>query len=115
MFIDSDEVVELSARIIRSYMLSGPFIGIIFIVMNTMQAMKKPGTSLFLSLSRQGILFIPIVFLFDALWQFDGVIYAQPTADILSAVIAVVIYFFVNKKLKSEEAACSGNPVLQKA
>lgn len=40
-----------------------------------------------ISLGRQGLFFIPVIFVFSALWGLDGVIYAQPAADILSLIL----------------------------
>ena len=37
-----------------------------------------------ISLGRQGIFFIPVICLFSALWGLEGVILAQPAADVLS-------------------------------
>lgn len=105
-FIDNSEVMARGTQIIRAYMISGPVMGVIFIIMNGMQAMKKSGASLLLSVSRQGIIFIPLAFIFNALWGLYGAIYAQPAADLLSAVIAVVLFIRLNKKLK---LALSGN------
>lgn len=53
------------------------------------------------SLGRQGFFFIPIVYLFTALWGLNGLILAQPAADLLSFVLIGVLAF----KNKKEETA----------
>ncbi|MDD4843058.1 MAG: MATE family efflux transporter, partial [Anaerotignum sp.] len=49
------------------------------------------------SLGRQGFFFIPIIYLFTAAWGLNGLILAQPAADLLSFLLISVLAFR-NKK-----------------
>lgn len=51
------------------------------------------------SLGRQGFFFLPFIYLFTKLWGLNGLILAQPTADILSLLLVV----FLAGKNKKEE------------
>lgn len=63
----------------------------------------------FLSLTRQILFFIPILLILPhILGGIDGVIYTGPVADLLSAVVAVVMTLYEFKLMRSEETNDSG-------
>lgn len=101
-FISDQEVIELGTNMLRAIMITGPVIGILFIFMNVLQAMGKGIPSLILSLSRQGLAFIPTLFISNALFGLNGLIYAQPIAEVISIITAVIIYLVIYKKIKKE-------------
>lgn len=101
-FIDNQEVIALGTNMLRAIMLTGPVIGLLFITMNILQAMGKGVPSLILSLSRQGLAFVPILFISNSLFGLDGLIYSQPIADVVSIITAIIIYSVIMKKLKKD-------------
>ncbi|MDE6781611.1 MAG: MATE family efflux transporter [Ruminococcus sp.] len=65
----------------------------------------KPIKGVFLSLTRQIIFFIPFLLILPHYFQIDGIIYTGPTADFLSAIVAIsmAVYEFRNiRRLESE-------------
>ncbi|AOT70337.1 MATE family efflux transporter [Geosporobacter ferrireducens] len=98
-FINSKAVIEYGMIILRALMLSGPVIGILFIFTNALQAMGQAIPSLVLSVSRQGFVFIPLLFILNAFGGFTGIVYAQPLTDFVSILISAVLYFIVSRKL----------------
>ena len=48
--------------------------------------------SLIINLSRQGLIYIPMLFIMDAAIGMTGLVWAQPVADALSLLLAVVLY-----------------------
>ncbi|HOS29299.1 MAG TPA: MATE family efflux transporter [Treponemataceae bacterium] len=100
LFIDNDEVVKYGAMIIRAQMLSSPVLGLMFIFLNTFQALGKALPSLILTISRQGFVFIPVLFISNSLFGLQGIIYAQPSADIFSTVLAAVMYLIIFRSIK---------------
>jgi len=99
VFINDPVVVDLGENFLQIILLSIPFLAIQFLVTTSFQAMGKGIPSLWLSISRQGILFIPILIIANAWGGLKGIIYAQPMADIMTTVLAVVlIYREVRKK-----------------
>jgi Na+-driven multidrug efflux pump len=59
------------------------------ITITTLQGLSKGKTALALSLVRQFIIFVPLLFLFRAIWGLNGVWFCSPAADILGTVISV--------------------------
>ena len=98
-FIDSDAIREYGTSFVRILLLSGPVIGIMFIYINALQAVGAAGHSFLLSISRQGIIFIPCLLLFNRIFHLDGAVAAQPVADILSLLLAVWLFLRTEKKI----------------
>lgn len=99
-FINDAEVVAYGIQMIIALQLSGPVIGILFLCINTIQGMGKAIPSLVLTICRQGVVFIPMVFLLSSLFGLDGVIYAQPTADYVSIILSVIICMTIFRGLE---------------
>ena len=106
-FIADEAVIGYGVPMLRALMLSGPFLGILFIFMNALQAMGKAVPSLVLSLSRQGLIFLPALALLNALLGLDGVVYAQPIADLFSIALAAVLFIAVERRMRKAEPALS--------
>ncbi len=98
------QVTEYGVKILRALIISGPFLGIMFTYNFAFQAMAKPLPSLVLSIGRQGIIFIPLVIIMNNLFQFDGIVFAQPAADLFCVVLAVMMFAIVKKNLKKDPA-----------
>lgn len=60
--------------------------------------MGAAAASLIINLSRQGIVFIPALFILKAALGLTGLVWAQPAADVLSIVLAVILYVITLKK-----------------
>jgi len=100
IFISDAGVIKNGIMMLKALMLAGPFIGVMFVFLFTFQAMGKAMSALILSLSRQGFVFIPILFLSNKLWGLNGIIFSQPIADIASLLMSLCMFSFVLKKLK---------------
>ncbi len=66
----------------------------------------KPLKGIFLSLTRQIIFFLPLLLLLPLFWGIDGILYTGLLADMLSAVVAVImaaVEFSDMKKLEAKQ------------
>ena len=66
-------------------------------------ALGKGTAGFVLGACRQGICFVPVIFLLPIIWGMNGILYAQPIADILSVIIAVFMALNLHKQLSKEE------------
>ena len=66
-------------------------------------ALGKGTAGFILGACRQGICFVPVIFLLPIIWGMNGILYAQPIADILSVIIAVFMALNLHKQLSKEE------------
>lgn len=96
------QVTEYGVKILRALMISGPFLGIMFTFNFAFQGMGKSIPSLILSLGRQGLVFLPLLIIMSKLQGFNGIVYAQPIADLACMVLAAIMFSIINSKLKKD-------------
>ena len=60
---------------------------------NALQARGAATESLIVNISRQGLIYIPSMFILGAIFHETGLIWAQPVADVLSLLLAIGLYF----------------------
>lgn len=89
-FMNVDDVVEYGAKIFGILQISCPVIGLMFLGINTLQAFGKAVPSLLLSICRQGLIYIPFLFLLNKLWGIWGAVVAQPVTDFITVIIVMV-------------------------
>ena len=58
--------------------------------------------ALVVNLSRQGIIYIPAVFIMQTLLGITGLVWAQPVADVLFLALVAVLYIFTMRKMKTK-------------
>lgn len=100
---DMPQVVDEGVVILRALMWSLFVIGPQMLVVVTVQAFGKAKASLFLSVARQGLFFIPLLFLFNSLFKFNGLIYALPVSDTITLILALIVLRFILVKAEKED------------
>lgn len=91
-FLTDTAAFHYAVQFSRILLTTGFLFGLFYVLVNALQAMGASAASLIISLSRQGILFIPALFILKAVLGMTGLIWAQPVADILSTVLATVLF-----------------------
>ena len=97
VFLTDATALDAGAHFTRILMSSAWLIGAFAICQNTLQAVGAATRALLASVLRQAVIFIPAVFIMKALIGTDGLIWAQPLADVLS--LGIVI-FMLKAKIK---------------
>ncbi|MDO5126820.1 MAG: MATE family efflux transporter [Eubacteriales bacterium] len=83
----------------RILILSGPILGLMFVFINAIQSTGAALPSLILSISRQGLVYLPILFLIDYYTESAKMlVYAQPITDYAATTLAAVLLFITLKK-----------------
>ncbi len=104
LFIRNDETIALGTDFLRIACLATPFMGINSLMNTTFQAMGRGKESLLLSVCRQGLINIPLLFVMNALFGMYCVIWTQPLADVLSLSVAFPLYRNLMGRLRREAA-----------
>ena len=92
LFINDADIIYYGVKMLVAYMLSGPFIGILFVNMNCLQSTGNALPATILSDLRQGLLLIPVLYLLNAVAGLNGVIYGQALTDYVAVILSVVIW-----------------------
>ncbi len=99
-FTKSDpEMIRVGAASLRANGISIMLFGFYTVYASLFLALGKGREGFILGACRQGICFIPVILLLPTLWGLNGIMYAQPIADVLSAVITVFMAIPLHKKL----------------
>ena len=104
-FRDDPAVVEVGSAMLRFLCVTIPLLGFSTYVNQLYQSLGFAVGATFLASCRQGIFFVPLVFLLPAAFGLTGIEAVQAAADLLTFVISIpfLIYFF-RKHLSAPDA-----------
>lgn len=91
LFINDAAVIAYGKSMLIATSLAGPILGILFLSINSMQAMEHSLPATLLSVCRQGLIFIPLLYILDALLGLNGIMYTQTVADYISIFISLFL------------------------
>ena len=102
VFLSGADALTLGVRFARIIMSTGVLFGIFYAMSSALQAVGAAGSTFIISISRQGLVYIPFLFIMNALVGQNGLVWAQPAADIISAILAVILYTIgINKRIRA--------------
>ena len=101
IFTTDPELLRLSVRGIRLDMLVFPIIASQAVITNFFQCIGKVKISIFLSLSRQLFMLLPLAYLLPLWWQLDGVWYSMPFSDFGSFAMTWPLLLWYLRKFKT--------------
>ena len=102
IFTTDATLLELSARGIRWDMLVFFVVGSQAVITNFFQCIGKVKISIFLSLSRQLFMLLPLAFVLPLFWGLDGVWASMPASDFGSFSMTIPILIWYLKKLNKK-------------
>ena len=98
LFISDSDVIAYGVQMLIAYMLSGQSVGHAF-----------PATVL--SVLRQGILLIPLLYLLRALFGLNGVILGQSVTDYIAVILSIFMWRKIRGRVeKKQPEAAAGEP-----
>lgn len=106
-FTPLPEVITQGATVLRIAIFSFLVLGPQMLASTGIQAFGKAKESLVLSVARQGVVYIPLLFAMQSLLGFKGLIWAQPIADAITLGIGLVFLAAILKKYASEKIESS--------
>ena len=102
---DATKLIEASARGLRLLVMMLPIVGFNIVAGNFFQHIGKPKRAIVLSVSRQLLFIVPLLFVLPPVLGGDGVWYAIPIADFASTVLAAVLLFMQLRKFKQNPSS----------
>ena len=100
MFINDKDVIFYGRDMLIATVISGPILGVLFICINSMQAIEHPFPATLVSICRQGFIFLPLLYVLNFLFGLGGINFTQAIADYLSAIIAIILFRLSLKNIK---------------
>lgn len=104
LFMKNQEIVDYGAEFLRGLCLCLPFLCMDFLAVGVFQACGFGKKALIFALLRKIILEIPALFLFNYLYPLYGLAYAQPAAEFILSIAAVIVLVRLFQGLKTENS-----------
>ena len=98
-FLSEPDAFDYAVQFAKILLSTGPLFGIFYVITNAMQAMGAAVPSLIANISRQGLAYIPLLFILDRFFGADGLVWSQPAADIISFIVGILMYIVVARKV----------------
>lgn len=103
MFMDNEQIVAYGTRFLRGFCLGLPFLCMDFLAVGVFQAVGMGKEALIFAIMRKIVLEIPAIYTLNALFPLYGLAYSQFAAELVLAVIAVVVLARLFRKLDNKE------------
>lgn len=102
LFVREREYLNLVDSWMKYQSILLPFTLMVLLCGGLYQAMGKVKQAVFLSSLRQGIVYLPMIYLSSYLWGFLGIVYIQPVADGISFLLCLFYFlkFYRQQKYK---------------
>jgi len=107
IFSQDPELSATAVPVLRIMMSTMVLVGPTMVFITAFQGLSKGTLALFLSLLRQFLIFIPILFLFRYLFGLWGVWWSMPAADTLSFTL---VFLFILKEYRKREKSPAAVP-----
>ena len=102
LFTVDNTMVDIARRGFRIYFIFFPVVGGQIVIQNYFQSIGKPRLSIFLSLTRQLIFLLPLLWLLSSRYGVDGVWGSMAASDLLSALLACATVLVMNRKIQKQ-------------
>ncbi len=103
LFTNEKDLLDTGVYAMNIFFKFIPLVGIQMIASNYFQAVGKPNQAITLGLSRQVLLFIPILLVLPYFYGLDGVWWSAPISDIAAFIFTGLWLMFEMKNFKKEE------------
>ena len=104
LFTTDATLISLSANALRIMCCMFPIVGYQMVVTNFFQCIGKVKVSIFLSLSRQLIFLLPMLWLLPHLFQLNGVWFSMPASDLLASLVtAWIMARYMRKFMRQQQ------------
>lgn len=104
LFLKEAGVAALGESLILWLIAGSPFLGFVYLSTNYLQATKKASAAILVSLLRQGLLLIPLLYLFHWLFGLTGIAAAHLATDVGAAALAMIVFAVHYRRMRRENA-----------
>ena len=107
MFMDNEAIIAYGTKFLQAYAMGLPFFCMDFLVVGIFQAHGNGKAALVFAILRKIVLEIPALFVLNALFPLYGLSYAQPYAEFVLSIVAVVMLKRIFERCADEKGVSS--------
>ena len=98
-FLTDPAAFDYAVNFVHILLTTSFLFGIFYVLGSALQGMGAATAALIVNLSRQGIICIPALFILEAAMGMNGLLWAQPVADLLSTTLVAVLYVRTSRRM----------------
>lgn len=110
-FIDNMEVLAYGQMMVIAAVITGPIVGLCNLSTSFLQSTDKAGHATLISVLRQGVILMPLLYILNSLAGLQGLVYSSALADTISTLLALALMLRVYKGLAVKQPGA----IIQKA
>lgn len=99
MFLTEADAFEYGVQFAEVMLTTSFLFGVFYVLTNVLQGFGAATASLFVNISRQGLIYIPALFIMQSAFGMDGLALTQPLSDVLATILVVVLYIVTQHKM----------------
>ena len=103
VFLTEQYAFDYAVHFAKILLTTSTLFGVFYVLINALQATGAAVSSCIGNISRQCIIYIPMLFLLKTSIGITGLVWAQPVADILSFIIVLCLYSIVFQKMTKND------------
>ena len=103
LFSSDPALMEFAPKFLRIFMAGMLLLGAQFSCQQTFVSLGQAKVSMILALLRKIILLIPLALILPVIFGFNGILFAEPVADILASLSTATVFFLMTRKLFSQK------------
>lgn len=97
-FLTEANAFDYAFRFGRIFLSISALFGVFYVLQGSLQAMGAAVPALIVNISRQGLIYIPVLYILNAAVGVNGLAWAQPVADVLSLILVAELSVANSKK-----------------
>lgn len=100
-FLSDEAAINYAITFSRILLTTSFLFGVFYVLANALQAMGAAKEALIINVSRQGIVYIPALFILQIFLGANGLAWAQPVADVISTLFVIFLYTNTLKRMQN--------------
>ncbi len=109
LFTTDTDMIDIARRGFRVYFICYPVVGAQIVIQNYFQSIGKPKLSIFLSLTRQLIFLLPLLWILPEYFGVTGVWASMAGSDLMAFIVAALTLIITTKKFNKKFIAPQNN------
>ncbi len=102
LFNREPELIEFASYALVTWFMCLPVFGFFVVGSNFFQAIDRPRSAMFLTLTRQLVFLIPAIIIFPKYWGMTGLLHSTPFADFFAALLTGIWFYHGIRSLDKE-------------
>lgn len=109
LFTVDNTMIEIAREGFRIYFICYPVVGAQIVIQNYFQSIGHPRPSIFLSLTRQLVFLLPLLWILPGYFGVEGVWMSMAGSDIMAFIVAVITLMILNKRYDRASSTPTGS------